>query len=604
MKTANKTGMSPEVTTLARLFLHACRTHRKPDRMLVKRSGAWQRLSSEEIESSVRRLSLGFRDLGLKPGDRVALLSRNRPEWVMVDFAVLSTGGVTVPIYTSLPPDLVRYIVDNSGAKTVVCEDLDLWKKLEAVRSGLPAVANVVLLEGDAPAGTLTLADVLERGRRLEERDPGLFERLAEAVLPGDLASIIYTSGTTGSPKGVMLSHDNFIANIRSLTVIIDFRSDDTALSFLPLSHVLERTATFIFVLQGSTIAFAESVESVGADLLEVRPTIVISVPRLFEKIYARVIDQVLTGSRLKRAAFVWALETGKRAMAKSLAGEPVPNALAFKRGLARKLVFSKITSRTGGRMRFFVCGGAPISTDIVEFFRAMGLIILPGYGLTETSPVLTGSTLDDFRFGTVGKVIPDVELRIAEDGEILARGPNVMMGYYKNEDATREAMAGGWFHTGDIGRFDDEGFLVITDRKKDIIVTSGGKNVAPQPIESLIQMSPFVANVVVVGSSRKFVSALIVPDFDKLEAHARAKGIAFGDRAELCGRPEVADFLLAEVNRATPGLAPYERIKKIIVLDRDFEIGMGEVTPTLKVRRNIVEQRYADLIDSLYRDG
>ncbi len=572
--------------------------------MLVKRSGAWQPLSSEEIESSVRRLSLGFRDLGLKPGDRVALLSRNRPEWVMIDFAVLSTGGVTVPIYTSLPPDLVRYIVDNSGAKTVVCEDLDLWKKLEAVRSGLPAVANVVLLDGDAPAGTLTLADVLERGRRLEERDPGLFERSAEAVLPGDLASIIYTSGTTGSPKGVMLSHDNFIANIRSLTVVIDFRSDDTALSFLPLSHVLERTATFIFVLQGSTIAFAESVEAVGADLLEVRPTIVISVPRLFEKIYARVIDQVLTGSRLKRAAFVWALETGKRAMAKSLAGEPVPKALAFKRGLARKLVFSKITSRTGGRMRFFVCGGAPLSTDIVEFFRAMGLIILPGYGLTETSPVLTGSTLDDFRLGTVGKVIPDVELRIAEDGEILARGPNVMMGYYKNEDATREAMAGGWFHTGDIGRFDDDGFLVITDRKKDIIVTSGGKNVAPQPIESLIQMSPFIANVVVVGSSRKFVSALIVPDFDKLEAHARAKGIAFGDRAELCGRPEVADFLLAEVNRATPGLAPYERIKKIIVLDRDFEIGMGEVTPTLKVRRNIVEQRYADLIDSLYRDG
>ena len=232
-----------------------------------------------------------------------------------------------------------------------------------------------------------------------------------------------------------------------------------------------------------------------------------------------------------------------------------------------------------------------------------MGLIILPGYGLTETSPVLTGNTLDDFRFGTVGKAIPGVELRIAEDGEILARGPNVMMGYYKNEDATREAMAGGWFHTGDIGRFDDDGFLIITDRKKDIIVTSGGKNVAPQPIESLIQLSPYIANVVVVGSTRKFISALVVPDFDKLEGHARAKGIAFTDRADLCRRPEVVDFLLAEINRATPGLAPYERIKKIIVLDRDFEIGTGEVTPTLKVRRSIVEQRYADLIDGLYRE-
>jgi long-chain acyl-CoA synthetase len=603
MKTAKKTPMSPEVTTLARLFLHACRAHRKPDRMLAKRNGAWRPLSSEEIETRVRRLSLGLRDLGLKPGDRVALLSRNRPEWVEADFAVLTAGGVTVPIYTSLPPDLVRYIIDNSGAKIIICEDPDQWRRIEAVRSGVPSVESVILLEGEGPEGARTLADVLERGKRLEESAPGMFERAAEAVLPGDLASVIYTSGTTGLPKGVMLSHGNFIANIRSLTAVIDFRSDDTALSFLPLSHVLERTASFIFILRGTTIAFAESVEAVGANLLEVRPTIVISVPRLFEKIYARVMDQVLAGSRLRRTAFVWALGTGKRFAAKVTAREAVPKALAFKRGLARRLVFSKITSRTGGRIRFFVCGGAPLSTDIVEFFRAMGLVILPGYGLTETSPVLTGSTLDDFRFGTVGKAIPDVELRIAEDGEILARGPNVMMGYYKNESATREAMAGGWFHTGDVGRFDDDGFLVITDRKKDIIVTSGGKNVAPQPIESLILLSPYVANVVVVGSTRKFISALIVPDFDRLESHARAKGIAFRDRSDLCRRPEVVDFLLAEIGRATPGLAPYERIKKIVVLDRDFEIGQGEVTPTLKVRRSIVEQRYADLIDGLYRE-
>jgi long-chain acyl-CoA synthetase len=603
MKAVNETAVNRDVTTLGRLFLHACRTHRKPDRMLVKKGGAWRPLSSEEIETSVRRLSLGFQNLGLGPGDRVALLSRNRPEWVMTDFAVLAAGGVTVPIYTSLPPDLVRYIVDNSGAKIVVCEDLALWSKLAAVRSGLPSVENVILLEGDAPEGARTLAEVLDRGRRLEEREPGLFERSAEAVRPGDLASIIYTSGTTGLPKGVMLSHGNFIANIMSLMIVIDFRCDDTALSFLPLSHVLERTASFIFIHRGSTIAFAESVEALGANFLEVRPTVAISVPRVFEKIYARVMDQVLAGSRFKRAAFVWAVGTGKRFEAKVIAREPVPKALAFMRGLARRLVFSKIASRTGGRIRFFVCGGAPLSTDIVEFFRAIGLVILPGYGLTETSPVLTGNTLDDYRFGTVGKVIPDVELRIAEDGEILARGPNVMMGYYKNEAATREAMAEGWFHTGDLGRFDGDGFLIITDRKKDIIVTSGGKNVAPQPIESLIQQSPFVANVVVVGSTRKFISALIVPEFDKLESHARAEGIAFRDRADLCRRPEVVAFLLDEINRATPGLAPYERVKKIVVLDRDFEIGAGEVTPTLKIRRSIVEQRYADLIDSLYRE-
>jgi long-chain acyl-CoA synthetase len=592
-----------DVTTLSRLFLQACRTHRKPDRMMVKEDGAWKSISTAKFEATVRRLSLGFQALGLKPGDRVALLSENRPEWVMADFATLTAGGVTVPIYTSLLPDQVRHIVDDAGATIVVCSDRDLLRKVEAVRSALPSIEHVVLLEGEAPEGTLALADVLDRGKRLEETSPGLFERSAEAVRPGDLASIIYTSGTTGVAKGVMLSHGNFVSNIKSLVSILDFRSTDTALSFLPLSHVLERTAAFIFIHRGSTIAYAESIEAVAANLVEVRPHVVISVPRLFEKIYARVMDQVLAGSRLKRAIFVWALGTGKKYAAKIIAREPVPKALAFKRGLAQKLVFSKITARTGGRMRFFVCGGAPLSNDITEFFYAMGLVILPGYGLTETSPVLTGNTFENYRFGTVGKAIPDVDLRIAEDGEILARGPNVMMGYYKNEADTREVMKDGWLHTGDLGRFDDDGFLIITDRKKDMIVTSGGKNIAPQPIESLIQSSPYIANAVVVGSSRRFVSALIVPNFDKLESHARAKGIPFKDRAELCRRTEMIDFLLDEVNRVTPDLASYERVKKIAVLDRDFEMGLGEVTPTLKVKRNIVEKKYADLIEALYRD-
>jgi long-chain acyl-CoA synthetase len=571
--------------------------------MMVKRDGAWRPIATDEFETTVRRLSLGFQALGLKPGDRVALLSENRPEWVIADFAALTAGGVTVPIYTSLLPDQIRYIVDDSGAKIVVCSDRDLLRKVEAVRSALPSVEHVVLIEGEAPAGTLAFAGVLDRGKRLDETSPGSFERLAEAARPGDLASVIYTSGTTGLPKGVMLSHANFVSNIDSLRAAIDFRADDTILSFLPLSHVLERTATFLFVHSGSTIAYAESIEAVAANMVEVRPTIVVSVPRLFEKIYSRVMDQILAGSRLKRAIFVWALATGKKYAAKVIAHEPVPKHLALKRGLAEKLVYSKITSKTGGRMRFFVCGGAPLSKDIAEFFYAMGLIVLPGYGLTDTSPVLTANTLDDYRFDTVGKTVPGVELRIAADGEILARGPNVMMGYYKNEADTREVMKDGWLHTGDIGRFDDDGFLIITDRKKDIIVTSGGKNIAPQPIENLIQSSPYIANAVVVGSTRRFISALIVPDFDKLETRARAQGIPFRDRAELCRRTELIDFLLDEVNRMTPELAPYERVKRIAVLDRDFDIGAGEVTPTLKVKRNIVEQKYADLIEALYRD-
>jgi len=591
------------VTTLSRLFLHSCRTYRKPDRMMFKKDHVWTKISTDEVESTVRRLSLGFQDLGLKPGDRMAILSENRPEWVMADFAALCAGGVTVPIYTSLLPDQVRYILDDAGAKIIVCSDLEMWRKVDSVRHALPALERIIVVEGDPPAGTHTLSDVVDMGRRVEGEEPGRFERTADAVRPVDLASIIYTSGTTGVPKGVMLSHANFVSNVLSLAAFIDFCEADTGLSFLPLSHVLERTATFFLFHVGAAIAYAESIEAVASNMVEVRPTIIVSVPRLFEKIYARVMDQIMAGSRLKRAIFVWALGTGKKHVALTIAGERIPAHLAVKHGLARKLVFSKILAKTGGRIRYAICGGAAISKDISEFFYAIGLRIMPGYGLTETAPVLTGSRPDRVRFGTAGTAIPGVELRIAEDGEILARGPNVMMGYYKAEAETREVLKDGWLYTGDIGRLDEDGFLTITDRKKDIIVTSGGKNVAPQPIESLIQASPFIASAVVVGSSRKFISALIVPDFEKLEARAKARGIAFKDRADLGRQPEIAQFLLDEVNRTTPELAPYERVKKIAVLDREFDLGMGEVTPTLKVRRNIVEQKYAGIIESLYKE-
>jgi long-chain acyl-CoA synthetase len=590
--------------TLNRMFLESCRAHPKPVRMMAKKLGSWTKIPTGEIETTVRRLSLGLQALGLGPGDRMAILSENRPEWVMADFAALLAGAVTVPVYTSLPPDQVGYILGDAGAKLVVCSDIELWSKVEAARGGLPGLERAIVIDGDPPAGTHALSDVVEMGRRLEAEDRGRFERVAEAVRPGDLASIIYTSGTTGRPKGVMLSHANFTSNVRSLAEVIDFCGQDTALSFLPLSHVFERTAAYFLFHVGATIAYAESVEAVASNMVEVRPTIVVSVPRLFEKIYSRIMDQVLAGSRLKRAIFVWALATGKRHAALTIAGKKVPAHLALKRRLAAKLVFAKIAARTGGRIRYFICGGAPISKDIVEFFFAIGLTVLPGYGLTETAPVLSANTPPDrIRFGTVGKPLPRVDVRIAEDGEILARGPNIMMGYYNNEADTREVLREGWLHTGDIGRFDEDGFLTITDRKKDIIVTSGGKNVAPQPIESLIQSSPFIASAVVVGSSRKFISALVVPDFEKLEELARAEGWSFADRAALCRLPEAGAFLLDEVNRMTPGLASYERVKRIALLDRDFDLGAGEITPTLKVRRTIVERKYADLIESLYEE-
>jgi len=591
------------VETLSQVFLNTCRTYVKDDLLSAKRGGRYEPVSTAEFEGRVRRLSLGLRAIGLRPGDKVVILSENRPEWVMTDFAVLCAGGATVPIYTSLMPDQVGYIINDCDAEIVVCSGPGLWAKIEAVRSALPKVRHFVMIEEEAPAGVVTLAEIASRGQSAEAADPAAFEAMAMSVKPEDLASIIYTSGTTGVPKGVMLTHGNFVSNSKALDAVTDFVHTDTILSFLPLSHVLERMTTFSFLYKGASIAYAESVDTVAENLVEVRPTIMISVPRLFDKIYAKVMDNVLSQPPLKRRIFFWALGVGKAYGARKIRQEPVPRGLSLRRRLAEKLVFSKIVEKTGGRVKFFVSGGAPLSRDVAEFFYALGITILEGYGLTETSPVLTCNTFDRLRFGTVGAPVPGVEIRVAPDGEILARGPNVMRGYYKLEAETGEAMEGGWFHTGDIGHFDPDGFLVITDRKKDLIVTAGGKNVAPQPIENLLRTNPYIQSAVVVGAGRKFISALIVPEFEKLESYARSRGIAFADRQELCRLEAVRDFMLAEVNRSTPDLASYERVKRIALLDRDFELEAGEVTPTLKVKRNFVEKKYAPVIDSLYAE-
>jgi long-chain acyl-CoA synthetase len=591
------------VETLSQVFQNTCRTYRKDSLLVAKREGRYVPIPTAEFEALVRHLSAGLRELGLRPGDKVVIFSENRPEWVMTDFAVLCAGGITVPIYTSLMPESVKYIINDSDAKIVVCSNRELWLKIEPIRKDLPAVRHYIMIDEEAPAGIMTLGEVAGRGKAADEAAPAVFAAAAAAVQPGDLASIIYTSGTTGIPKGVMLTHGNFVSNTKALDAVIEFIDKDVILSFLPLSHVLERMTTFSFLYKGASIAYAESVDTVAENLQEVRPTIMISVPRLFDKIYAKVMDNVLLESRLKRRIFFWALGVGKKYGGRKLRKEPISRALAVRRSLAAKLVFSKIVEKTGGRVKFFVSGGAPLSKDVAEFFYALGITILEGYGLTETSPVLACNTFDKLRFGTVGQPVPGVEIKIAPDGEILARGPNVMKGYYKKEAETREVMIDGWLRTGDIGHLDPDGFLVITDRKKDLIITAGGKNVAPQPIENLLKTNPYILNAVVVGGSRKFISALVVPNLDKLEAYARATGIAFRDRAELCGKEEIRDFLLAEINRTTPDLASYERVKKIALLDRDFEIGAGEMTPTLKVKRSFVEAKYKPVIDLLYKE-
>ena len=591
------------VTTLAELIVNTVKIYPKPDFMLFKKDGVYTPISTGEFGDGVKHLSLGLKALGFEAGQKLCLLSENRPAWTTTDLATLCAGGLTVPIYTTLVPEQIRYIIDDSDATVVVVSNADLWKKVETLRPGLTKVKHYITFADEAPAGVLTLKEIMDKGRAAAESKPGQFDELVARIKPGDEATLIYTSGTTGVPKGVILTHDNLISNIKTAAALIEFSEKDTALSFLPLSHILERMVMFTYIYKGTTIAFAESVEAVAKNLLEVRPHLMVSVPRVFEKIYTKVMDQVLASPSLRRKIFFWALKVGKAYGAAKLAGKPVSGGLRFRQSVAAKLVFSKIVAKTGGRVRLFVSGGAPLSKDIAEFFYAIGLVILEGYGLTETSPLLSINTFEHIRLGTVGKPAPGVEIRIAADGEILARGPNIMKGYYKKEAETREVFESGWFKTGDIGRFDPDGYLVITDRKKDLIITSGGKNIAPQPIENMLKQNPYIANAVIVGGTRRFISALIVPEFDKLEEYARANGIAFRDRAELVRTPRVIDFLRAEVDRTTPFLASYEKVKKILVLERDFDIDAGEITPTLKVKRNIIEAKFKNLIDTLYSE-
>jgi len=591
------------VETLSQLFLNTVKSYKKDDLMLYKEAGKYVPISTDDFASRVKHFTLGLKSLGFNSEDKLVLLSDNRPEWVITDLSVQCLGGILVPIYTSLIPEQIKYIIDDSDAKVVVYSDRELGSKVEAVKSELGKVARYITFESEAPEGVLTYGEIIEKGRKINEENPDLFEKMALDVKPDSAASLIYTSGTTGVPKGVMLTHSNFISNITTVSTIIEFSDKDTVLSFLPLSHVLERMVTFTYLYKGCTIGYAESIETVGENLLEIRPHIMVSVPRVFEKIYSKVMDNVLSSSSLKRKIFFWAAGVGKEFGRKKLMNEPISGLLQFKRNIAHKLVFSKIIEKTGGRVRFFVSGGAPLSRDIAEFFYALGLVVLEGYGLTETSPVISVNTFDNLRFGTVGKPIPGIEVKIAEDGEILTKGPHVMKEYYKKEEETREAFDGQWFRTGDIGYIDEDGFLVITDRKKDLIVTAGGKNVAPQPIENTLKTNAYISNAVVLGDKRKFIGALIVPDFAKLEEYAKFNNIPYENLSELVKDDKVVKFMEAEVDRATPDLASYEKIKKIALLDREFEIEREEITPTLKVKRRNIENQYKGLIDNLYKD-
>ncbi|HEV8374925.1 MAG TPA: long-chain fatty acid--CoA ligase [Candidatus Polarisedimenticolia bacterium] len=578
---------------------------RKPDLLRYKAMGEWKDISAADFVSTVRGLALGFHALGIEPGERVALLSENRPEWVAFDHALLNLGAVVVPLYPSLLTDQIRFILDHCRARALVLSGEGQLTKIIPALGTLPGLSRLVVMDPppEMPTQALTFTAILREGQAIHENDPSRFEAIRNRVEPDDLASILYTSGTTADPKGVMLSHSNFASNVDGTLSAIPITSETIALSFLPLSHAFERVVHFACLTAAATLAYAESVEAVGQNLQEVHPHLVATVPRLLEKIHGKVEDNLRAASPVRRSVVRCALAVGRKNTESRLLGRKPPLWVRLLQGRAERLVHAPLRGKTfGRRIRFVISGAAPLGREVCEFFYAIGLPVLEGYGLTEASPVVSVNTLDQTRIGTVGRPLPGVEIRIAEDGEILVRGGNVMKGYYRDEAATREAIQEGWLHTGDVGQLSG-GFLVITDRKKEILKTSGGKMVAPQPLENLLKSDPAVSQAVVIGDRRKFITALLAPDFDWLIAYARRERIPFSQPSDLVKEPRIVDHYRRLLETRMAGLPSYETVKKFRLLPRELSQGEGELTPTLKLKRRVIEAKYSDLIASMYNE-
>jgi long-chain acyl-CoA synthetase len=576
-------------------------------RSKVAGGSAWVSITHRQALERVQAISLGLRELGIQPGDKVAIVSENRPEWALTDYACLCARTTDVPIYPTLTAKQTAYILRDSEAVAAFVSTAAQLDKVLEVKGNLPGLKHVIVFDTGVQRrgeGIVALEAVEAKGRAARAKHPN-WKQEALTAGPDDLATLIYTSGTTGDPKGVMLSHHNLWSNVQAVLQMIPIGGGDECLSMLPLSHSYERMVDYTLFQAGVIINYAESFDTVAANLGEVKPTVVLSVPRLYEKVYARVLENALSGSAIKRTIFFWAKRAGEQWATLALAGLPIPGGLAVKKKIADRLVFAKLQARTGGRIRFFVSGAAPLSADIAKFFYSAGLPVIEGYGLTESSPVLTLNPLDRIKLGTVGRAIPGVELKIAPDGEILARGPNIMQGYYKLPDATRETVdPEGWLHTGDIGELDTDGYLKITDRKKELLKTAGGKYIAPQPIEMMVKRNKFVANAMLYGDRRKFPIILIVPNFDNLERWARERSLSYGSRTELIELADVKAKVEREVMDMLRDLAKFETPKKVVLIEKDFSIESGELTPTLKVKRRVVEQHYKDLIDATYAAG
>jgi long-chain acyl-CoA synthetase len=591
--------------TLVDIFRNLADTP-KPDLLLSKQGGKWIPISTAEFMDRVKALSSALEGLGVKQGGRVALLSENRPEWPIVDFACQCYGAVLVPIFPTMVADQAAYLLKDSGATVAFASTPDQAGKILAAQQASPEVKqtlkHVIVFEASSLPGTISYASVFEKGRAAYAADPSAFEKRADARMPSDLATFIYTSGTTGEPKGAMLTQSNFVSNVVAGCSILPFESSAVALSFLPLAHVFERMLEYCYYHRSATIAYAESIDKLRDNLSEVNPHLFGAVPRVYEKVYGRVQENLSKSSPAKRKLFEKAIEVGKK-VTQLRAKKKTPGfALALQYFIYERLVYRKVSAALGSRFQFAISGGAPLARELAEFFWAVGVRVYEGYGLTETSPVIAVACPSAWRLGTVGKILPGVECRIAPDGEILTRGPHVMKGYFGKPKETADAIdADGWFHTGDIGRIDEDGFLMITDRKKEILVNSNGKNVAPAPIEGFLKGHPFVSLPVLIGDRRKYLSCLFVPNFEKLAGWAKENGLGSLSMEDLVKEPRVVAIFQSAIDGWNTGKPHEMLINRFAILPRDLTIESGELTPTLKVKRRIVDQHFKHLIDGMY---
>ncbi len=595
-----------EPRTLSGLFEYAAEKKARPDALRYRTPDGWVAISSGEMLEQAGNIALGLYSLGLRKGDRAAILAANSPWWTLADAGCQFAGVIDVPIYTTLAPASIEYILNDSGARAIFIDTAEAFERIADVLPNCPQLEHVVFFDAAAAErhSAIDLALLEKSGAEIRVDEPGLLQKLEAEADPDDVATLIYTSGTTGEPKGVMLTHACILSNVIDAGEKYSFTSADSCLSVLPLSHIFERSAMYLYIFNGMCVNFAESIEKVPENLAEVRPTILVGVPRIFEKVYARGKLKASESGGLKEKIFDWAIATAKEYALLNEQDANMPLSLKLKHSLADRLVFSKLREFFGGQLRFCITGGAALADDIFLIFTGAGIPIMQGYGLTETSPVISSNNPFDIRLGTVGKPIRNVQVRIAEDGEIETTGPGVMLGYYKKEQATREAFTeDGWFRTGDIGEIDEDGFLRITDRKKELFKTSGGKYIAPSPIEQMLKASKFVSQAVLVGNERKFAAALIVPNFDMLVSYAKHKGLEISGPEEFVSHPRILDLFERQIAAATEGLARFETVKRFALLTEELTVEGGEMTPTLKVKRRVIDEKYAEIIEKLYEE-